>query len=403
MTIIRISAFTMLGVGFFCAVAGTAFPWVRDALVSSAYSNELPPDAEPITENTPEPIPFAPLLVPMESAAESIGLGANLPLPIAALGLNRVALPGGHAGGVAASKEPIEVAMREAPNLFVPEPGQSPANIIRLATRHRYVAVVDLGRSRLYLLENTPNGMQIVRQHYASMGINGFGKKSSGDLRTPVGIYSVENFLADATLPDLYGSGAFPLNYPNEWDLRKNRSGSGIWLHGVPPNTYNRPPRSSQGCVTMSNADLLALRAYLKNHETPVLLVDDLRWQPASENEALSAELTNTIEAWRTRWSNVDTEGYLSFYADDFRSAGMDKAAFSAFKRRINAAKSHISVNIRELDIFRYPGEEKLVLARFLQDYDSSNYTITSSKTQFWRQLDDGSWKMVLEESRELP
>ena len=30
------------------------------------------------------------------------------------------------------------------------------------------------------------------------------------------------------------GDGAFPLNYPNEWDRRLNKTGSGIWLHGTP-------------------------------------------------------------------------------------------------------------------------------------------------------------------------
>jgi len=32
----------------------------------------------------------------------------------------------------------------------------------------------------------------------------------------------------------LYGDGAFPLNYPNDWDRRLRRNGHGIWLHGVP-------------------------------------------------------------------------------------------------------------------------------------------------------------------------
>src|SRR3546814_8483534 len=48
-------------------------------------------------------------------------------------------------------------------------------------------------------------------------------------------------------LPDFYGDGAYPLNYPNEWDKHEGRKGYGIWLHGTPSTTYSRPPRASDG------------------------------------------------------------------------------------------------------------------------------------------------------------
>jgi murein L,D-transpeptidase YafK len=57
-------------------------------------------------------------------------------------------------------------------------------------------------------------------------------------------------------LTDFYGSGAFPINYPNEWDRIRGRNGYGIWLHGTPRDTYSRPPRASDGCIVLSNEDL---------------------------------------------------------------------------------------------------------------------------------------------------
>ncbi len=275
-----------------------------------------------------------------------------------------------------------------------------PSVLLRLSSLHRNVVLVDLPRARLYLLENTAQGLKIIRQHYAAMGKSGFGKQTAGDHRTPVGVYTISGFKGDGSLPEFYGPGAFPLNYPNDWDFAKKRTGSGIWLHGVPPNTYTRAPRSSEGCVTMANDDLLALRPYLKAGETPVVLTDRLDWQSAAELNNESSALSGRIESWRSKWSAIDTRGYLDFYASDFNSAGLNKAAFSEYKYRVNAAKKRIQVSIRDLDLFTYPGEDNLVLAQFTQDYDSDNYRVTNRKQQFWKKQSDASWKIVLEESR---
>lgn len=291
---------------------------------------------------------------------------------------------------------PTEVAMA-APAIT---PDSRPSPLLKLAGLHRYAVVVDLPRARLYLLENTEQGLKVVRQHYAAMGKQGYGKQVAGDQRTPVGVYTISGFLSPDTLPPMYGTGAFPLSYPNDWDFHKKRTGSGIWLHGVPPNTYTRPPRSSEGCVTMANDDLTALRPYLKAGETPIVLTDQLDWMSEHKLNSASAAIAGEIENWRSKWSAIDTKGYLDYYASDFTSAGLNKAAFSDYKYRVNSAKKRIEVAVRDLDLFSYPGEENLVLAQFTQDYDSDNFKVTSRKQQFWRKQADGSWKIVLEESR---
>lgn len=280
----------------------------------------------------------------------------------------------------------------------IPE-GSVPDVILQLSKGHPHAVVVDLPRSRLYLVENTRDGMRIVKNFFASIGKGGWGKRSTGDNRTPVGIYHITGFIHDRTLPELYGAGAFPVSYPNVWDQRLKYTGSGIWLHGVPRDTFNRAPRSSEGCVTLANTDLLELKPYLVAGETPVVFTDALAWHARDQHWDRRAEFLEQLEGWRARWSALDTEGYLKYYADDFETDGMNKTAFAAHKRRVNAGKKNIDVRLEGVDLFRYPGPDGLMLARFTQRYRSSNFARDSDKYQFWRRSPDGQWRIVKESS----
>jgi len=296
-----------------------------------------------------------------------------------------------------------EARLRLVSEKAVPPPGAVPANVLKLSSAHPYVILVDLPRAHLYLLENNGGQLKLLRHHYAAMGRNGYGKEAKGDLRTPVGIYHVTGWLQDSKLPELYGAGAFPVSYPNPWDVFKRRTGSGIWLHGVPRDipSSSRPPRSSEGCVTMANGDLIALKPYLRLGSTPVILSDNVEWlEPDQSNFERDAWLSR-IEEWRSRWAARDTEAYLEFYGGDFTTDGMNRAKFTEHKRRVNAQKQFIEIGLSDVDLFRYPGAgEPLILAEFTMDYRSDNYSSRAQKQQFWRQETGGEWKIFREENR---
>jgi len=110
----------------------------------------------------------------------------------------------------------------------------------------------------------------LIKDFYVTIGKNGTGKYTEGDLKTPVGVYFVTGFINPKELPDLYGDGAYPIDYPNVWDQRHGRTGFGIWLHGTPSGTYSRPPRDSNGCVIVSNHDLNVLSPFIKKGIHPL-------------------------------------------------------------------------------------------------------------------------------------
>ena len=126
-----------------------------------------------------------------------------------------------------------------------PPEGSVPTQFLTLSPQSRHAIAVDASRSRLYLFENqTPaatNGtlasapqLKLIGDYYISVGLQGIEKQIEGDKRTPLGVYYITSNLNPASLPDLYGVGALPINYPNALDAQRGKTGSGIWLHGTP-------------------------------------------------------------------------------------------------------------------------------------------------------------------------
>lgn len=282
---------------------------------------------------------------------------------------------------------------------YVPPAGSVPDSVLQLSREYPYLVLIDLPGARMHLMRNVDGMLQSVGSRYAAMGRAGYGKEVEGDLRTPVGIYHVTGWMSDEALPELYGAGSLPLNYPNLWDRFRSKTGYGIWLHGVPRQTYVRAPRSSEGCVTMANDDLLWLKPYVFNTRAPVVLTDKLQWVPQARAKEQRDTLLSRIEAWRAAWDAKDTDTYLAYYSDDFTTGGVDRARFAEHKRRVNAGKKYVKVKVQDVSLFRYPGEP-MVLAEFTLDYDSDNYKFVAKKEQYWRQDAKGQWRIFREENR---
>lgn len=276
-----------------------------------------------------------------------------------------------------------------------------PAAIIKLAPQQQYAIIVDLSNNRLYLFANENGLPRLVGDSYATIGRNGAGKRTAGDKRTPIGIYTITTFYGGDSLPGLYGTGAFPLNYPNPLDERRGRTGYGIWLHGVPRSTYSRAPRASNGCVAIANDVFQWLGQYVDPGQTPVILVKKLQWLRKDEARGRRAAIMARLNGWEESWQAIDMQQYLTYYASGFTTFdGVGKAAFAEHKYSVNAHKTSISVDIRQLSIFRYPGtDEPMLKLSFQQYYNSSNFDWRGVKVQFWQRGEGGKWRIALERS----
>ncbi|MDQ8021772.1 MAG: L,D-transpeptidase family protein [Moraxellaceae bacterium] len=276
-----------------------------------------------------------------------------------------------------------------------PADTQVPRYLLQMEADQKYAVVVDTQRSRLYIYRNENGRPVFVADYYASQGKAGSNKMREGDNKTPLGVYHVTGFIPREKIGDFYGAGAFPINYPNEWDKREGKTGYGIWLHGVPSDTYARPPLASEGCVVISNQDFRAISGYMQAGRTPFIISEGVEWLSLDDWQSERSSLSATIEQWRKDWESRDTGRYLSHYSKDFKSGNQDLAAWSKQKQQVNASKDFIEIDLRALSMFRNPGKDMVVVA-FEQDYRSNNLNNVARKRQYW--VREGSaWKIIYE------
>lgn len=186
-----------------------------------------------------------------------------------------------------------------------PAPGSVPRQLLAVSSQTRHAIAIDASRGRLYVFENQgPNAndgsprLKLLADAFISVGKSGIRKQVEGDGRTPLGNYYITSVRDRKSLPEFYGAGALPINYPNAFDNHRGRTGSGIWLHGTPPNQFVRAPLASDGCVVLANPDMQRLLDMVAPRSTPVVIAEQLEWTDPS---ALVPE-RQAFEAVLQRW-----------------------------------------------------------------------------------------------------
>jgi len=203
----------------------------------------------------------------------------------------------------------------------------------------------------------------------SDMGKKSGDKTSRGDHRTPEGIYFLQTMLDGKQIPyELYGKRAFTTDYPNFFDRRMGKTGNGIWLHAIPEKETLE--RGSRGCVVVRNDTILELTQYVKLGQTPIIISDELTYTNNSQLNANAESIRNEIEQWRKAWQSKDLEKYLSFYGDDFKALGMNKAQWREFKSSLNTKYGEIDIKLSEPAIYSF---RDFRVVRLLQAYRSTS------------------------------
>lgn len=290
---------------------------------------------------------------------------------------------------------------REAAVRFQAQPGRPAASLVprallRMRKDQRHALIVDAKHSRLYLYENRNDQLRLMSDFYVSQGKLGINKSREGDMRTPIGVYYIVGRLPGVKLPDMYGKGALPLDYPNDWDKVHGRGGSGIWVHGTPPETFSRPPLSTDGCVVVSNDDLFKLTRTVEIGKTPVLIGDQVEFvtKAVMENDLKLA--SGLVESWRRDVERRDDAGLRSHYSAHFKSATDEDADTWLAKQQFLPGAKKVIVTVSDPSYFRQPSKEEIIVSNFTQETVVGRYRHAVRKKQYWAK-EGQAWKIVAE------
>ncbi len=287
-----------------------------------------------------------------------------------------------------------EAALRLAALTERPPENAVPRQFIDIPASTRHAIAVDASRSRMYLFTNDEHGLKLVSDHYVSLGKLGVDKREQGDQRTPLGVYFITSRLGGAQLKDFYGPGALALNYPNEYDRRRGKTGGGIWLHGVPPENFARTPQSTDGCVVLANADLNHLLRDVSPRRTPVVIATRLDWVAHGQLDKERFSARALVEQWRQARSRGDVSKLMGFYSSQFSSGTVDLAQWAKIlDKEVNAARGRES-ELKELSILSWRDTSEVLIVTFGEVLKGQR--TGPMKRQYWGK-EGGQWKIFFE------
>ena len=266
-----------------------------------------------------------------------------------------------------------------------------PDNLLCLPPR-AHALIVDKSQQRLLLFSSENGRLFLERSMICATGEKEGDKTSTGDKKTPEGVYFCKKLLIPPQLGARYGICALPLNYPNFIDRRDHRDGNGIWLHGV---NKNRPTKSTQGCVVLGNKDLAYLASHIVLYLTPVVITDHVRFFPATSLEKEREAILSFLENWRDSWSRGDIHSYITCYAPIFSSKGMRLAQWRAYKQKLFDRYHHrMSIQIESPVVAR---ASDYAVITFKQHFSASGHEERGIK-RLYLTIIEGKYRIVGEE-----
>ena len=272
-----------------------------------------------------------------------------------------------------------------------------------------HILIAEKSTHQLHLFKNKGSYPEHIKTYQMATGKKAGDKLFQGDHKTPEGIYQFIDFLPHDDLikrhgkaGEIYGVGAFVMNYPNPIDQRLKKTGGGIWLHSTNDETRIEKGLDSRGCVVAANNDLKEISTYIELDKTQIIVVQDLHllkertWRTSRNN--LKATIRNWIEAWKKE----DYKTYVSHYHpqkyfDRFRGSYKN---FKNYKKAVFNNPGQPEITISNLSILR---SEHYAVATFKQSYKGNKIKDIGKKSLYLELDDEYQWKIVNEQWKKLP
>jgi len=278
-----------------------------------------------------------------------------------------------------------------------PPKGKVPKGLALLGKNNYFAGkaiVVDKFRRTLTLWNADDTGrLTLVKAYPTDYGRKPGDKTRRGDLKTPEGVYFFEETYFGAQLDyNEYGNRAFVMDYPNYFDKREKKTGSGIWLHAIPPTKSLL--RGSRGCVVLRNEAIEEVKAHISLNNMPIVVYDYVEYVSQDKHLEDQKALVSLLDKWKKAWTEKNIAAYMNFYDDTFKALKMSKTQWQAYKESLNEKYKFIKVSIHEPMIIAYKDE---MVVRFMQQYQSDEHGDVGEKTLYLKRSDMGDFKIVHE------
>lgn len=284
-----------------------------------------------------------------------------------------------------------------------------PENVLMQDSKiSHHVVLVDKSTHKLHVYENNSSYPKLLKTFPIATGKYKGDKQVQGDKKTPEGIYTFLDFYSSANLisrygkeGEIYGAGAFTMDYPNYFDLRAGKTGGGIWLHSTNDESRISKGLDSRGCVVSVDRDLFRISEYIQLGKTPIIVQQEMKFMEKSAWIDLRNEIQTMVSKWHRAWENKDFANYISYYhkkrySDSFRKT---YSAFRDYKRAVFSKPGSYRIDIDNISILRH---KENIRIQFVQNYESNTIQDIGLKTLYVSRTDEYEWKIIHEKWQKI-
>lgn len=264
-----------------------------------------------------------------------------------------------------------------------------------------HVILVEKATHKLHLYENKNSIPKLLKTFSTATGKFKGDKSTSGDHKTPEGIYTIYEFLSKSELlrrhgkyAEIYGSGAFPMDYPNFIDTLEGKGGGGIWLHSTDDDSRISKGLDSRGCVVVQNQDLKELSQFIELNHTPIIVVQDIYHLSQSTWERNRKDISDAVQKWAKAWQTKDFNTYIESYdKDKFHDKKHGKyEGYKSYKKAVFSRPDQPQIKLDFISIF---STSDYAVVHLQQDYRSSVINDIGKKTLYLKKDKNYDWKIV--------
>jgi len=225
-------------------------------------------------------------------------------------------------------------------------------------------------------------------------------KKKAGDKKTPEGIYFFTKQYRDKDLAPIYGTRAFPMDFPNSVDKLNSIGGSAIWLHGS-----NKPikPMDSNGCIVVDNKNIDKLEKYIYVKKTPIVVVDKIFYKSIDSYKDKVEAMRSLIYRKKDALYSGTYHDYLACYGSGFLPEIMWWRDWLKVRNKMEEKKLSFSITIDNISILKHNKIYVAIFDEYIVDEQSKKKNFIRSDKVFIKFDSENYPKFIGEEFLALP